>query len=106
MKGGERERDTVKRKTAKQNKKEKKLSYGKKKGCSHSGLSGKIQSEGAGWRERINKAFFGETQEEPKGKECTGDVHQRTEYQAVKERTQQRTPCQRPKTRRTLPFVD
>lgn len=42
------------------------------KGCSHSGLSGKIQSEGAGWRERINGAFLWKVPKELKLTEYKG----------------------------------
>lgn len=66
------------------------------KGCSHSGLSGKIQSERARWCEWINEAFFWEVPKKLKRKECKKDVNKKTEHQAVKEKTELRTLCQRP----------
>lgn len=46
------------------------------KGSSQSGLSGKIQSERAGWRERINEALFWKVQKELKRKECVKGCQQ------------------------------
>lgn len=70
MRGGERERDIVKQQQ--QQKKQQKAFI--RKGCSHSGLSRKIQSERAGWRDRINEAFVLErtkgTQKEGMYKGC------------------------------------
>lgn len=80
-----------------------------RKGCGHSGLSGKIQSERAGWRERINEAYFGKYQRNSKGRNVKRDVNKRTGNRAVKEKTLQRTLCQRPQEpteEETLPFTD